>query len=68
MASVIINGNNTKDYHKAGIQIVLSDSLIGIDFSACDQACLKDKLEKAVSGRWTGWMVCNIIQAIGQLS
>jgi hypothetical protein len=56
IANIEEKGNNTLDYHNAGIHIVISDVLIGVDDS-CDQECMKDKLMSTTEG-WRGWQVC----------
>jgi len=51
-------GNNTDDYHKAGIQILASDALIDIDLSK--SASLETDLKEATETKYrNGWMIGN---------
>lgn len=51
-------GNNTAEYYKAGIHIILSDALVNVSLSTCDQTCMKDRLMDArEDGVWRGWQV-----------
>lgn len=59
-ADVMKKGNNTDEYYKAGLHIVMSHALLNVDPGACDQECLKDRLVMATAdGHWNGWMVDN---------
>lgn len=52
-------GNNTAEYYKAGIHIVMSEALVNVDLS-CDQSCMKDRVMNArKSGVRRGWQVDN---------
>lgn len=58
IASIEEKGNNTVDYNNAGIHILMTEALVGVDDS-CDQECLKDKLMQATeqSDILRGWQV-----------
>lgn len=60
IASIEEKGNNTVDYNNAGIHILMTEALVGVDDS-CDQECLKDKLMQATeqSDILRGWQVDN---------
>ena len=57
MAAVKEDGNNTKHYHQAGLHIVLTDALLGLDTNTCDMTCLNEKISESSGSRWRGWMV-----------
>lgn len=60
IASVVEKDNNTKKYYEAGVHIVPSAPLAGIDTNACDVDCLVEKLTMETEvGKWRGWQLGN---------
>lgn len=60
IASVSESGNNTKKYYEAGVQIVPSVPLAGIDMDTCDAECVVDKITmETEKGNWRGWQLNN---------
>lgn len=60
IASVVEKGNNTKTYYEAGVNIVPSVPLAGIDTKTCDVDCLKEKLTMETElAHWRGWQLGN---------
>ena len=58
IASVSESGNNTKKYYEAGVQIVPSVPLAGIDMDTCDAECVVDQITtETEKGNWRGWQV-----------
>ena len=59
IARVEDKGNNTNDYYEAGVNIIPSLPLGGINPDTCGVDCLKDKLTmETMTGKWRGWQVC----------
>ena len=59
IARVEEKGNNTNDYYEAGVNIIPSLPLGGINPDTCGVDCLKDKLTmETMTGKWRGWQVC----------
>ena len=57
-ARVEDKGNNTKKYYEAGVNIVPSRPLGGIDTDTCNVDCMKKKLTMETEiGKWRGWQV-----------
>lgn len=64
ISNVLAMGNNTAEYYKAGIHIVLSDALVNVDPSACDQTCMEGRLMEArEDGVWRGWQVMTLVES-----
>ena len=62
IARVEEKGNNTNDYYEAGVNIIPSLPLGGINPDTCGVDCLKDKLTmETMTGKWRGWQVCIIL-------
>ncbi|XP_045167927.2 probable maltase [Mercenaria mercenaria] len=60
IAKIVEKGNNTAEYYKAGIHILISDALVNVDPLTCDQQCMKNKLMSAnEDGLWRGWQLDN---------
>ncbi|XP_052769198.1 maltase 2-like [Mya arenaria] len=60
IGSVAGNANLTAEYAQAGMHVVTSQALVGLNPAVCNQACFKETLEKSTGASgWKGWMVDN---------